>query len=291
MIRLRIMDRSLELISLSKVRVIPHGALTFSILNPLVDILKHIFHAVMLWRIRSQSTFIRIDADMHQTIALGIGHLEKVGPDQTFDEATNYPVYLCEPLVVLSLSSILSKRPDTTAATIAHNNLARGFVLEEAILLVLLEMLGGKECALSDVFDTDQPWGSRKVTLVSLKRGSDGRMRTFPVSWDSGSSDRLGYKASSPEDVVKFLNNPDGKCFLFPDDHMGPDLLCFVQDVVTKELIFLCLESKLSKKPSAEAALGALASVDLEFFYSFKVCAKDLPAHPLILYCRRTATK
>jgi len=107
-------------------------------------------------------------------------------------------------------------------------------------------MFGGKECALSDAFDTDQPWGSRKVTLVSLKRGSDGQMWSFLVSWDSGSSDRLCYKASDPKDVVKFLNNPDGKCFLFPDDHMGPDLSCFVQDVVTKELVFLCLQSKIS---------------------------------------------
>jgi len=149
----------------------------------------------------------------------------------------------------------------------SQNSPTRGFVLEEAILLVLLEMFGDKECALSDAFDTDQPWGSRKVTLVSLKCGSDGRMRSFPVSWSSGSSDRLGYKVSSPEDVVKFLNDPDGKCFLFPDNHMGPDLSCFVQDAVTKELIFLCLQSKLSKKLSVE---GALASVNPEFFYNFK---------------------
>jgi hypothetical protein len=86
--------------------------------------------------------------------------------------------------------------------------------------------------------------------------------------------DRLGYKASDPEDVVKFLNNPDGKCFLFPDNHMGPDLSCFVQDVVTKELIFLCLQSKLSKNLSAKASLRALASVDPDFFYNLKVCAE-----------------
>jgi len=252
----------------------------------------------MLWRIRSQSTPIRINADMHLTIAAGIGHLDHVSPDETYDEKTIYPVYLCEPLVVLRLSSIFSKNPSTTikawitdAAKTAPNNSTLGFVLEEAILLVLLEIFGGKECALLEAFDTDQPWGSRKVTLVSLKRGTDGRMWSFPVSWDSGSSDRLGYKASNPEDVVEFLNNPDGKCFLFPDNHMGPDLSCFVQDVVTKELIFLPLQSKLSKKLSTEASLGALASVNPEFFYNLKVCAERLsmPAHLPILYYRRTA--
>ena len=82
---------------------------------------------------------------MQQTIAAGIGHLETVGPDQTFDTATNYPVYLCESLVVLYLSSILSKRIDikveawiTDKATLASDNSARGPVLEEAIFLVPL---------------------------------------------------------------------------------------------------------------------------------------------------------
>ena len=39
---------------------------------------------------------------MHETIALGIGHLDAIGPGQTIEK--DYPVYLCEPLVVLHLS-------------------------------------------------------------------------------------------------------------------------------------------------------------------------------------------
>ena len=78
-------------------------------------------------------------------------------------------------------------------------------------------MFGGKERTLADVFNTNQLWRSRKVTvtLVSLKRRFDGQLQCCPVSSVSGSSDRLGYKAKSPQDVVEFLNNPDGKCFLF----------------------------------------------------------------------------
>ena len=235
----------------------------------------------MRWRIGSESTYIRIDADMQQTIAAGIGHLETVGPGQTFDTETNYPVYLCEPLVVLHLSSILSKGLDTTVkawitdkARSASDNSARGPVLEEAIFLVLLTMFGGKELTLGEVFDTDQPWGLRKVTLVSLKRGFDNQMQCYPVSWDSGTSDRLGYKAASPEDVVTFLNDPDGKCVLFPDKHMGPDVACFFQDVETKELILLVLQSKLSKKLKSEICMEALASVNPDFFYNVKVGLK-----------------
>jgi hypothetical protein len=71
----------------------------------------------MLWRIRSQSTPIRINADMHLTIAVGIGHLDHVSVNEMYDENTIYPIYLCEPLVVLHLSSTFSKNPSTTIKT------------------------------------------------------------------------------------------------------------------------------------------------------------------------------
>ena len=51
--------------------------------------------------------------------------------------------------------------------------------------------------------------------------------------------------ATSPTQVIEFLNNPDGKCVLFPDGHMGPDLSWFFQDWETKELIFANVEGKL----------------------------------------------
>jgi hypothetical protein len=252
----------------------------------------------MRWIIGSQSTPILINGDMHQTITAGIGHLHKAEPAQMvstprfeapeavmdlqqLQARTNnpvYPVYLCEPLVVLFLSSIFARCPESTipnwvadAARTSHGPSSLGLILEEALLVVLTQMFGGEPCALSEVFHTDQPWGSRKVTLVSLKRRVDGEMQSCPVSWTSGSSDRLGYKATSPEDVIKFLNNPDGKCFLFPDNHMGPDLLCFFQDVETKELILFVLQSKLSQTPKAGLFLRALESVNPQFFYMVKV--------------------
>jgi len=290
------MQQLLELISLRNqtVCVILYGPSSLNPLN-LDDVENILFHAIMRWRIGSESTFIRINADVHQMIAAGIGHLQEVGPYQTFNTATEYPVYLCEPLVVLYLSSILSKRLDIKEAWVidkarlASDNSAQGPVPKEAILLVLLEMFGGKECTLGDVFDTDQPWGLRKVTLVSLKRRFDSQLQCCPVSFVLGSSDRLGYKAKSPQDVVEFLNNPDGKCFLFPDSHMSPDLLCFLQDAVTKELILLVLQSKLLKRLESDTCLGALASVNPEFFFDVKVGDEDLSmsAHSLILHDRQ----
>jgi len=266
----------------------------------------------MRWIIGSQSTPIHINGDMHRTITAGIGHLHTAEPAQWVStprletpEAvmdlqqprahTNdpvYPVYLCEPLVVLYLSSIFARRPETTisnwvadATRTSRSSSSLGLILEEALLVVLTQMFGGEARALSDVFHTDQPWGSRKVTLVSLKCRVDGEMQSCPVSWTSGSSDRLGYKATSPEDVIRFLNNPDGKCFLFPDNHMGPDLSCFFQDMETKELMLLVLQIKLSQTLKAHIFLRALDSVNPQFFYMVKVSAEPVYASVHLSFC------
>ena len=243
------------------------------------ELIQCLFDALMRWRIGSETTFIPIEGNMHELVALGVGHLEKAEPHRTLDPTKNYPVYLCEPLVVLFLSSSFNKRFLTQETWIidafrtARNASSRGFVFEEAVLLVLLQKFGGKSCALSDAFHCNQPWGSRKVTLVSLKRTLDGSVQCCPVSWTSGSSDRLGLKAALPKNVLAFMNNPDGKCFVFPDNHMGPDLLFFLQDVETKELILGGLQCKLvSPHLDVSGWREALKSVTPDFFYTINVC-------------------
>ncbi len=135
--------------------------------------------------------------------------------------------------------------------------------------------------------------GSREVTLVSLKCMCDSEIQICPVLWTLGSSDRLCFKTTSPNDIRKFLDNPDGKCFLFPDVHMGPNLMCFLQDQETKELILLLLQSKYLRYLTPENWLCALDSVKPEFFfYMVRVCTR----HPTLYsrtdpHCRpRTAT-
>ncbi len=209
---------------------------------------------------------------MNDIIMLGIGHME-TSPGKTFLPTKSYTVYLSEPLVVLYLSSLFTTEEIAKQAFASgKNNQALGSEYEEAVLLLILHMFGGKTCTLSDAFHTDQPWGSRKVTLVSLKRRFDGIMQSCPVSSSSGSSDRLGFKAISPEDVLSFLENPDGKCFLFPDCRMGPDLFFFLQDVETMELMGVPVQSKLMEGLSPAAWNRAVQTVTPEHFYTVKVC-------------------
>lgn len=209
---------------------------------------------------------------------LGIGHVAT--PFGTTVRPTeNYPVYLCEPLVVIYLSSFFAEYSWTTkedlikqAFALGTNNQSLGFKFKEAVLLVILHIFGGRTCALSDAFLTDQPWGSRKVTLVALKRRADGIVQSCPVSWRSGSSDRLGFKAESPEDGLSFLENPDGKCFLFPDCHTGFDLFFFLQDVETMDLIGVPVQDKFTKQLNPQAWMRAVQTVTPKYFYSVKVC-------------------
>ena len=241
----------------------------------------------MRWRIGGQLTTITIEGDIHQTIASGIGHLAKIKPDQNFYTKDKYFAYLCEPLVVLYLSTIFARRRKamhlswiSDATRTSRNSSSLGFTFEEAVLMIILQMFGGNPCPLSDAFHTDQPWGSRKVILVALKRRVDGQMQSFPVLWMSGSSDRLGFKATSPAQVIEFLNNPDGKCFLFPNNHMGPDLSCFLQDWETKELILANFQGKLSETLTPATWQRCLETVNLNFFYTVNVCAEHLFLYP-----------
>lgn len=161
---------------------------------------------------------------MHDAIMLGVGFLDKDARKKVFDPKIEYPVYISEPLVVLDLSSQFQKfnqtmRKDWIANTFstARNRSSLGYVFEEAVLLVLVETFGTNATELAKVFHCDSSLGSRKATLVSLKRTVRGDLQTCPVSWTAGSSDRFGFKAQSPKDAFTFLDNPNGKAFLFPD--------------------------------------------------------------------------
>jgi hypothetical protein len=127
------------------------------------------------------------------------------------DPDENYPVYISEPLVVLSLSSLFEKQSWRMRRTWISNSFRNarydsslGFVFEE-VALVLMEIFGGKVNCLADAFRCSEPLGSRRVTIVSLMRGADGVMQSNPASWKAGSSDRFGLKANPPADVLSLL--------------------------------------------------------------------------------------
>jgi len=230
----------------------------------------------MQWTLGSQATDVPIKGYFHEVIALGVGFIAKTTSAQKFDP-NKTAVYLSERLVVLSLRTLFEKyRSTMRKAWIKHsirnalNNATLGFILEEA-LLVLMDYFGGKFSALGDAFHCSELLGPRQVTLVSLRRGSDGVLYSYPVSWDTGISDRFGFKAKSPADVLKFLDNPDGQTFIFPDTHMGPDLTFFLEDEETGELILSAQQSKVTPDLKPGEWRSAVISVTPQFFYTMVV--------------------
>lgn len=254
------------------------------------DLIQRLVNVLMRWVLGNQPT--AVEGHMHSTIRLGVGYL-KAEISSEFDPNMNHPVYIDEPLAVLAFSSLFQEQAPTARRTwiansfrTSRNASTSGFIFEEAIMLALMEHLGGKSTALGDIFhfSKSSSLGSSKVSLVALKRVPGRGMQCCPVSWNSGPSDRFGFKAQSPADVLKFLNDPDGKAFLFPDCHMGPDVMCFALDEVTNELILLFVQAKLSKVLCASTWQEAVTSITPEFFYTITVRFQSpyILFHPLI---------
>jgi hypothetical protein len=60
---------------------------------------------------------------------------------------------------------------------------------------------------------------------------------------------------------------------------MGSDLMCFLQDEETKELILLALQAKVSPTLDARTWQSALISLAPQFFYTMVVCIKPCISH------------
>jgi hypothetical protein len=254
--------------------------------NPLAnELVQVLFNVVTRWMMGSQPTAIVLENGTSRLISLGIAHIRG-----KFTYGIENPVFIDEPLVVLSLSSLFQSRPSTTRKTWMMNSLSTarnaqslGSIFEEFVMLLLLEKFGGRYTALGEVFDcTDSTLLSRKVTLVSLRKTADGVMETCRVAWNACGSDRFGYKANSPADVVEFLNDPKGIPFLFPDTHMGPDTICFFKAEEKKELIVGLFQEKLRGQSLDVATwIKAIDSVTPDLFYTVMVRSS-----PMSLPCK-----
>ena len=234
----------------------------------------------MRWTICSQPTSIPIEHRMHDIIGFGVGHLAKVMPDETFDADTNHPVYIDEPLIILYLRCLFETWQWTSRKTWVGNLISSalerseiGYIFEELVMMVLVDKFGNKFTALNDVFEFPQAStvGSRKVRLVSLRRDADGVMQCSPVSWTAGSSDRIGFKAGTPADVLAFFQDPCGQTALFPDVNCGPDLMIFFQEEETNELIGVSCQMKVSPTLGVTKWIEALDSVTPDYFYTVMV--------------------
>jgi hypothetical protein len=127
--------------------------------NKLIQVLRD---AVMQWVIGSQpSCVIVIQDHMRSLVEHGVGYIKDVATDyETFDAYDKYPVYIDEPLMVLSLMTLFEERDSTNRKTWLRHSLcssrtkcSTGFIYEELAMMLLMEQFGSKFTALGDVFN------------------------------------------------------------------------------------------------------------------------------------------
>jgi hypothetical protein len=195
--------------------------------------------ALMQWVIGSQPSYIidppsiTVKRHMIEMVELGVGHLKHVAPVGSLDAVKDHPVYIDEPLTILSLSVLFEdyswtqrKAWLTHSLSFARNKSLVGFIFEEMAMMALMEKFGGKFTALRDVFNfcTSSSMGRREVTLVSLTRMPNDIMSTmdlrqFGLLWFQGpicrGRPRIPYESQG---------------FLFPHICMGPDSIGFLVD-------------------------------------------------------------
>ena|ERR1700722_4934269 len=73
---------------------------------------------------------------------------------------------------------------------------------------------------------------------------------------------------------LQFLEDPKGIPFVFPDNHMGGDLICFLQDEETSKLMVVVLQGKVGLwSLNASSWQPALDSITPQLFYTIHVCS------------------
>ncbi|SJL18403.1 uncharacterized protein ARMOST_21991 [Armillaria ostoyae] len=165
-------------------------------------------------------------------------------------------VAMSEPFSSLSYMALLSSMNKhmfkTSMAGAILDGPNRSSLFENLTVFVLMETLGRPDgCCLSDVVCFKNPapiWAASRYRLVGLvKNDSDDTFTSVPVAWNSGASPRLGFKPTQPEDFHQWLIDPHGIPFIFPDDHHGAEGFAVMENVTTKERVFLAVQNKVGQ--------------------------------------------
>ncbi|SJL13470.1 uncharacterized protein ARMOST_16914 [Armillaria ostoyae] len=116
-------------------------------------------------------------------------------------------------------------------------------VFERSIVWTLMNNIGKEDGrVLEDIFDfhNDAPlWTKQPYRLISFARGNNVPVR---VTWKSGASPRLGFRAREPDDIGQWLRDPKGVPFIFKDDR---HCLAFVENRTSLERSVLVVHGAL----------------------------------------------
>ncbi|KAK0232058.1 hypothetical protein EDD85DRAFT_955892 [Armillaria nabsnona] len=215
----------------------------------------------MLYRWILSSDALDLKCDTYSAVKLldiGLMPLPSLAAQSSdsFRISLSTSVAMSEPFSSLSYMALLSSMNKhifkTSITGVMLDGPDRSSLFENLMVFILMENLGRPDgCCLSDVICFKNPapiWAASRYRLVGLvKNESDDTFTSVPVAWNSGASPRLGFKPTQPEDFHQWLIDPHGVPFIFPDAHHGAEGFAVMENVTTKERVFLAVQNKVGQ--------------------------------------------
>ncbi|KAK0466090.1 uncharacterized protein EV420DRAFT_1636700 [Desarmillaria tabescens] len=219
------------------------GVLDRSILND-PTFMRTVFRLLYRWMLNDSKTLTLKRYESPKLIELGVTPLPcfdlqspsyftcKVGDNVSLTEA-----YGAASLMALLGSPAVDIFKDRIKEAMTMDALTQKDIFERSMIWTLMNNLGkGDGCVLEYIFhfpDDAPPWTKQPYRLISFTRENNAPV---PVTWKSGASPRLGFRARGPGDIKNWLKDPKGVPFIFKDDH---HCLAFVENRRTLEQLVL----------------------------------------------------
>ncbi|KAK0209117.1 hypothetical protein DFS33DRAFT_1485352 [Desarmillaria ectypa] len=128
-------------------------------------------------------------------------------------------------------------------------------IFERSMVWTIMNNLGKEDgCVLEDIFHFQKdtpPWARQPYWLISFTREKNVPV---PVTWMSGASPRLSFKARGPDDIEHWLKDPKGVPFIFRDNR---HCLAFVENRTTLERSVLVVHGALEGDCEMEKQIAA----------------------------------
>ena len=189
-----------------------------------------------------------------------------------------------EPLAILGLVAFIAKRGLSLSSHLRRelntaNPAYRGMAFEPFATYMLARAFS-TPTPLSSVFDlvgeVRESLRHQCAELVALEKDGDNfRATPIRIKTESQPTHMLGYSASTADDTLKWLQDPQGSAFCFPANVVGPDVISVLR--LTKDNIFLCVccQVKHTKQLSSHQTEKALRTTDPSSFLSQKTADDD----------------
>ncbi|KAK0466089.1 uncharacterized protein EV420DRAFT_1509724, partial [Desarmillaria tabescens] len=202
--------------------------------------MRTVFRLLYRWMLNDSKTLRLERHESAKLIELGVIPLPSLDllPPSYFTCQVGDDMSLTEAYGAASLMALLGSPgadifKDRMKEAMTVDALTQKDIFERFMIWTLMNNLGKEDgCVLEDIFhfpDDAPPWTKQPYRLISFTRENNVPV---PVTWKSGASRRLGFRAREPADIENWLKDPKGVPFIFKDDH---HCLAFIENRMTLE--------------------------------------------------------